>query len=130
MADCKKIITIRGGYEKNICYKTNNSIIYSLCFSYLGFFQNELLVKIIISPFLICSFAVLMENIFLILNKIKLSNFFKYMFRISFFIYVGVFLMYSIYYSIINKYYPILIIVVVFLVFAIYFFKKAFFDKK
>lgn len=95
-----------------------------------AFCQNEFFAKIIISPFLICSFAIMMENIFLILNKTKLSIFFKYIFRISFFIYVGGFLLYAIYYSITNKYYPILIIVAVFLVFAIYFFKKAFFDKK
>jgi len=95
-----------------------------------AFFKNEIFTKIIISPFLICSFAIFMENIFLILNKTKLSNLFKYIFRISFFIYVGAFLLHATYYSITNKYYPMLIIVGIFLIFAIYFFKKAFFDKK
>lgn len=102
----------------------------ALVFLVWAFFRNELFIKIIISPFLICSFATLMENIFLILNKIKLSNFFKYMFRISFFIYAGGFLLYMIYYSITNRSYSFLAIVALFLVFSIYFFKKAFFNKK
>lgn len=102
----------------------------ALVFLIWAFFQNELWAKIIIIPFLICSFAILMENIFLILNKMKVSNLFKYIFRISFFVYVFGFLSYMVYYSIANKSYPILIVVVVFLVFAIYFFKKAFFIKK
>lgn len=113
-------------------YAIRQIIVSFMAFVFLvwAFFQNKLLAKIIISPFLICSFAILMENIFLILDKIKLSNFFKYMFRISFFIYVGGFILYTIYYSITNKYYPILVIVAVFLVFAIYFIKKTFFNKK
>lgn len=102
----------------------------ALVFLVWAFFKNELLTKIIISPFLICSFAILMENIFLILNKTKLSNFFKYMFRVSFFVYAGGFLVYTIYYSITNRSYSLLVIVALFLVFAIYFFKKAFFNKK
>ncbi len=95
-----------------------------------AFFQNGLLAKIIMIPFLICSLAILMEKIFLLLNKFKLSNVFKYIFRISFFVYIFGFLSYMVYYAITNRSYSILIVVAVFLVFAIYFFKKSFFHKE
>lgn len=54
-----------------------------------AFFKNAIWAKIIIIPFLVCSFAMLCENLFLLLNKKKLSNIFKYIFRISFFVYVA-----------------------------------------
>lgn len=95
-----------------------------------AFFQNDLLGKIIIIPFLVCSFAMLNENLFLLLNKIKISTIFKYIFRISFFIYVFGFLLYMIFYAIVNKSYSILIVVALFLIFAIHFIKKLFFNNK
>ncbi len=95
-----------------------------------AFFKNGLLAKIIMLPFLICSFAILMEKIFLLLNKFKLSNVFKYIFRISFFVYVFGFLSYMVYYAITNQSYSILVIVAVFLVFALHFFKNSFFHKE
>lgn len=112
-------------------YAIRQIIVSFMAFVFLvwAFFQNELLTKVIISPFLICSFANLMKNIFLLLNKIKLSNFFKYIFRISFFIYIGGFLLYTVYYSLINKIYSLLIMVILFLIFAMYFIKKSFFNK-
>ena len=94
-----------------------------------AFFQNQFFGKIIISPFLICSIAIFLENLFLLLNKKKLSNVFKYIFRVSFFIYVIGFLIYTIYYAIVNKIYSLLIIVAVFIIGLIPFFKKAFFNK-
>ena len=94
-----------------------------------AFFQNESWAKIIITPFLICSFAMLMEKVFLLLNKTKLSNIFKYVFRVSFFVYVFGFLSYMVYYAVTRKAYLILVVVAVFLIFAIYFLKKAFFHK-
>lgn len=94
-----------------------------------AFFQNAIWAKIIIIPFLVCSFAMLCENLFLILNKKKLSNIFKYIFRISFFVYVFGFLAYIVYYAFTYKSYSFLIGVVIFLPFVIYFFKKSFFNK-
>lgn len=92
-----------------------------------AFFQNGLFAKVIISPFIICSIAMFAENIFLLLNKEKISNIFQYIFRISFFTYMFGFLSYAFYYSIINKTYHVIIVIVIFLIFGIYFFKKAFF---
>lgn len=100
----------------------------ALMFLSWAFFKNELWGQIIIIPFLICSFVILMENIFLLLNKTKVSNFFKYIFRISFFVYIFAFLLYTIYYSITNKSYSILILVAILLIFVIRIFKRAFFN--
>ena len=36
-----------------------------------AFFKNQIIGKIIISPFLICSIAVFFENLFMLLNKEK-----------------------------------------------------------
>lgn len=99
----------------------------ALVFLVWTFFKNEWLARIIITPFLICSLAIMMEKVFLLFNKIKLSNIFKCIFRISFFVYVFGFLFYMIYYAIANKSYSILIVVAVFLIFAINFLKRAFF---
>ena len=89
-----------------------------------AFFRNVTWTRIIIIPFLVCSFAMLCENLFLLLNKKKLSNIFKYIFRISFFVYAFGFLAYMVYYAFAYKSYSFLIGVVIFLPFVIYFFKK------
>lgn len=94
-----------------------------------AFLKNNLFTKVIISPFIICSISIFAENIFLLLNKEKISNIFKYLFRISFFTYMFGFLSYAFYYSIVNKSYDIIIVILIFLIFGIYFFKKAFFTK-
>lgn len=94
-----------------------------------AFFQNACWAKIIITPFIICSVSIIMEKIFFLLNKEKLSNISKYIFRVSFFIYVFGFLTYVCYYAFINKEYSLFIIVAVFIPFTIYFFKKSFFNK-
>ena len=89
-----------------------------------AFFKNQLVVKIIISPFLICAIAIGLENIFLLLNKNKIANIFKNIFRISFFIYIIGFLIYATYYAISNKSYLLLIIISIFIIGIINFFKK------
>ena len=95
-----------------------------------AFFQNNLFAKVIISPFIICSISIFAESIFLLFNKEKISNIFKCVFRISFFTYIFGFLSYGLYYSIVNKSYDLFILILLFLIFGIYFFKKAFFTKK
>ncbi len=95
-----------------------------------AFFENKFVVKIIITPFLICSIAIFFENLFLLFNNKKISNIFKYIFRISFFVYVIGFLIYATYYAIVNKSYSLLIIVGIFILGGIPFFKKAFFNNK
>lgn len=95
-----------------------------------AFFNNEILGKIIISPFLICSLAIFGENLFLIFKKEKLAKVFKDIFQISFFVYAFGFLGYAIYYAIINKSYSLFIVIDIFLVGTIYFLKMVFFKNK
>ena len=95
-----------------------------------AFLKNQLVGRIVISPFLICSIAIFFENLFLLLNKTKLSNIFKLIFRISFFTYAFLFLIYSVYYAISNKCYSLFIIIGIFTFFLINFFKMTFFKKK
>ncbi len=91
-----------------------------------AFWQNNIFGKAIILPFLICSLAKLFESLFLLLNKNKIANAFKYIFRVSFFAYIFGFLAYMVYYAIVNKTYSVLIIVAVFLFFTICFIKNIF----
>ncbi len=73
---------------KNI-YNVRQIIVSVIVFLLLiwAFFKNQLIGKIIIIPFLICSVAIFGEKLFLILNKKKISNVFKSIFRIVFFLY-------------------------------------------
>ncbi len=95
-----------------------------------AFFKNEFFGKIVISPFWVCSFAIFWENIFLLFNKNRVARVFKYIFRISFFVYVFGFLLYSIYFAILNKIYSLFIVIGIFLLATIPFFKATFLKKK
>lgn len=88
-----------------------------------AFCQNDLVGKIIISPFLVCAISILGGNICVLLNKNKIAKIFHYIFKITFFIYVIGVLSYVIYYSIKNKEYSMLIIVAIFILFIILFFR-------
>ena len=101
----------------------------AFCVLIWAFFENKLVVKIIISPFLVCSIAIFFENLFILLNNKKVSDIFKYIFRVSFFIYFFGFLAFSTYYAITNKSYGLFLIIGIFVIAAIYFFKMAFFKK-
>ena len=118
--------------KKENIYNIRQIIVSIIIFCILtwAFFKNQLAGKIIISPFLICSIAIFFEKSFLLLNKEKISNVFKYIFRISLFAYVFAFLIYTIYYAISNKNYMIFIVIGIFVIGTIHFFKMAFFKKK
>lgn len=88
-----------------------------------AFCQNNLIGKIIISPFLVCASSVLGGNICVLLNKNKLAKVFHYIFKFTFLIYVVGVLSYATYYSFKNKEYSMLIIVAIFVIFIILFFK-------
>ena len=88
-----------------------------------AFCQNDLLGKIIISPFLICASSILGGNICILLNKNKLAKIFNYIFKFTFLLYIVGVLSYVIYYSIKNKEYSLLIIVAIFILFFILFFR-------
>ena len=99
------------------------------CILTWAFFKNQIMIKIVISPFLICSVAIFFENLFLLLNKTKISNVFKFIFRISFFVYAFVFLAYAVYYAIVNKNYGLFIIIGIFAIVIVSFFKAIFLKK-
>ena len=88
-----------------------------------AFWQNNLVGKIIISPFLICAISMLGGNICILLNKNKLTKIFHYIFKITFLIYIIGFLSYATYYSFKNKEYSLLIIVAIFVIFITLFFR-------
>ena len=116
---------------KNIYYiRQMITAVFAFIFLLWAFFQNELFARIIISPFLICSFAIFFERLFYLLNKEKLSNIFKYFFRLTFFIYAIGFLIYTVYYAIVNKTYSLLIVVAIFTIAIIPFMRLAFPKKK
>ena len=88
-----------------------------------AFCQNDFIGKIIISPFLVCAISILGGNISILLNKNKLAKIFHYIFKFTFLLYVIGVLSYVIYYSIKNKEYSMLIIVAIFVIFFILFFR-------
>ena len=89
-----------------------------------AFFKNAFWGKVIISPFFICTLSVFCENLFLLLNKKKIANIFKYIFRITFFCYYFGFLIFVVYYAMTNKSYLLLIMAFIFLIFGINFLKR------
>ncbi len=95
-----------------------------------AFLQNKFIGKIIIIPFLICSIAIFFKNLFFLIHKEKISNMFKYIFNISFFVYVFGLLIYATYYAISNKSYSLFIIIGIFAIGTIRFFKLTFFKNK
>ena len=88
-----------------------------------AFCQNNLVGKIIISPFLVCASSMLGGNICVLLNKNNLAKVFHYIFKITFLIYVVGVLSYVIYYSIKNKEYSMMVIVAIFILFIFLFFR-------
>ena len=90
------------------------------------FISNELVAKIIILPFLLCSLAFLEENIFTLFNKKLLVKIFHYIFIFSFLLYYYGFLIYIIYYSIKNKEYIFMLFTIPFWLFSILFLKNIF----
>ena len=88
-----------------------------------AFCQNNLVGKIIISPFLVCASSMLGGNICILLSKNKLAKVFHYIFKFTFLLYVVGFLSYVIYYSIKNKEYSMMVIVAIFILFIFLFFR-------
>ena len=86
--------------------------------------SNNLLGKIIIVPFLVCALAFLGENIALILNKAKMIQICRIIFRLSFFIYFLGILIYTVYYAFRYKSYSLLVFVALFGILGIIFFKR------
>ena len=92
-----------------------------------AFFSNTGFIKIIILPFIICTCAKLGELISILANKNKLVEIFNNIFIISFFLYYFGFLIYIIYYTIVNKEYFLIIFSIPFWFFGINYVKRKFF---
>ena len=103
-----------------------NIIMATIVISFLtwAFLKNELVGKIIILPFLICALSILGGNISLLLEKDKLAKLFSIVFKISFGLYIFGVLSYTIYYAIVNKTYLLLIVIGIFILLIIFFFKN------
>lgn len=95
-----------------------------------AFPKNQLFGKALICPFLICAIAYLGENIFLLFNQEKIAGIFQYIFRFGFFAYAFGFLAFAFYYSLVNKEYSLIPLVLIFTVFTLFFLRGAFFRKK
>lgn len=89
-----------------------------------AFFQNNLIAKLFILPFIICCLAYLLETCFILTNKIKIAKVFNFIFKISLLVYILGILIYTIYYAFANKSYSLLIIVAIFVLFGGRFFFK------
>ena len=87
-------------------------------------FKNGNLARLMIAPFLVCSICYTLEGIFELLNKDKLVNIFKKIFKISFFTFYFGFLAFIVYYSLVNKTYGLLVVVFIFVIFIIPYFKR------
>ena len=112
----KKIISIR------------KIIVGLITFSFLSWaiLKNGNLARLMIAPFLVCSICYTLEGIFELLNKDKLVNIFKQIFKISFFVFYFGFLSYIVYYSFVNKTYGLLVVVFIFVLFI---YKESAFNK-
>ncbi len=87
-------------------------------------FKNDNLARLMIIPFLVCSICYTLEGIFELLSKDKLANIFKKIFKISFFTFYFGFLAYTVYYSLVNKTYGLLVVVFIFVIFIVPYFKR------
>ncbi len=105
---------------------TKNIIMATIVIIFLtwAFLKNEVVGKIIILPFLICALAILGGNISLLLKKEKLAKLFSMIFKISFGLYIFGILVYTTYYAFVNKTYSLLIVVGVFIILLIFFFRN------
>ncbi len=99
-------------------------------FLFIIFFQNEGESRLIILPFLICAIANFLELLFLNFQKDKLAKIFNYVFKISFFTFVIGFLGFLIYYAIVHKEYPFLIIIFLFIIIGYLMLKDKIFKRK
>ena len=103
-----------------------NIIMATIVISFLtwAFLKNELVGKIIILPFLICALCILGGNISLLFKNEKLAGIFSMICKISFGLYIFGVLGYTIYYAFANKAYSLLIVVGIFIILIIFFFKN------
>ena len=106
------------------------AILITIIILIFAFCKNTTFIKLILLPFLICSLAKLGENIFFLCGKDSIAIRCQYIFRISFFLYIYGFLIYTDYYGIIRKNYSLIVFSIPFWFFTIPFFKTSFFQKK
>ena len=84
----------------------------------IAFIQNEGKPRLMVLPFLICGIANFFEMLFYYLKKEKIAKVFNYIFKISFLIFI------------VNKEYPFLIMILVFVLITYLMLKDKFFKRK
>ena len=94
------------------------------------FFENKLIGKLIIIPFLIMVFSIFLNYLFLLLDKERIAEIFKYVFKASFFLYWFGFLIIADYISIRDNNYILLIFSSLFWIVGIIMVRNLIFSKK
>lgn len=88
-----------------------------------AFLNNNFLGRLIIIPFFVGIVSMIGESMFLLLNKKKMADIFKNIFKLNLFIYSFGITLWIIYYSIVNNSYSLLFLVGIFWLFIISFIK-------
>lgn len=82
--------------------------------------------KLILFPFVVCSVALTIKNLFLLFNKNKYSEIFNKIYSIGFLLFLFVFLIFWCYTSIINNQYSMLLFLIPFWIAGVYIIRKRF----
>ena len=96
----------------------------------IAFIKSQLIIKILMIPFIICVIVIILENIFLICKKDNIAKKIHNIFYFSFISYIIIFLIYFIYLSIINKNYILIIFALIFAFLVYRFLKQIIKNKK
>ena len=115
--------------NKNM-YKTRFLCLIPITLFLLYFFLKTPNGKLFLIPFLICSFAMLLKNVFLFFDEQRYSKQFDIIFRLSFFLFWFGFLSYWCYLSFIQKTYSLLFFSIPFWIAGIVVLKKSFWKTK
>lgn len=92
--------------------------------------QENILWKIVILLFVICSMSVVIKNIFVIIDKPNIVKIFSNIYKMCFLIMWFTFLSYAVYTSVINKNYSFILFLVPFYLVGIYLIYKVFIRNK
>lgn len=90
------------------------------------FFQNSSWVRLACLPFLFCALANIGEYIGILLQKEKVTKIFRFLFRLSFFVYYFGFLIFATIYLIKTKEYSLFLPILLFLLGGLYFVRQSF----
>ena len=109
---------------KKYIYIKNLILSVIITFLLLYFYSMTPNGKLVLIPFIICSFSILLKNIFLLTNKEKYVIIFNKIFIIGFLLFWFGFLSFSCYISFINKEYSIILFTIPFWLVGFHIIKK------